>query len=417
MTGNVSRNGLITALDIGTSKIACLIARLEGKGSAKIIGSSVCRSAGYKSGKVTNIQALEKWVRKALALAEDKTENKVSTVLINLSSASIVSSLIEAQVQLSKAPVTETDVDKVLSIAFDKLEDKDSCTLHRIPFSYSIDEEQDKEDPRGMTGSMLGARINIISANVSPIRDLNTVAENSMVDIGRIVASPYASGLAVIKEEEKEIGCTVIDLGAGSTSIAVFESGRVKYVACIPIGCRYITADIAHFFSISMENAEELKTLEGSTFCSPFNEKDSLAALFPADYAATDDESCYPLRKNLVAAIEPRVVEIFELAKKKLEMDGFLKVPSRRLILTGGGSQLQGIRECAAKVFSGKQIRIGTPYLQGLPKDMESPAFATVTGILKYALTTVDYGKSQRKEDIKKTKRFGRIGEWFLQSF
>ncbi len=410
MTKGFAKNGLITALDIGTNKICCLIAKKSSKNGLKIVSSAVCPSAGFSNGRVNNIKQLENAVRNTLATAEEKISYKVTSVFVNFSSPSIVSYRIGADARISSAPVTEKDVDKVLAKALENLYINDGIILHKIPLSYIVDGEQGCIDPRGVNGKTLGAELNVVYAKQSSVSNLHEVLTNSFVDVSKMIVSPYASGLATVSPDEKNLGCTVIDFGAGSIGLAYFEQEKLEYAACIPVGSEIITYDIAKVLSCPLSFAEELKIREGSAFCSPFRMQEMIPVKL------TGNEEDFVSRQKLTEIINDRLKELFRLVRYKLSQDGFYNTQSRRIVLTGGGAELQGIKETAREVFEGKQIRIAYPQLSGLPENMYSPAFSTVAGLLKYIANADEYVNNNTSDKEKKTK-FGRIGQWFLQSF
>jgi len=409
-----AKNGVVTVLDIGTSKISCLMAKRNGKGEPEIISSAVCPSAGFSNGRVNNIKQLEGAVRNTLATAEDKVSCKIDSVFVNFSSQSIKSNQVGAEVRVASVPVTEKDVNKVLEKAFEQLcreDGTDGMILHKIPLSYIVDGEGKCDDPRGVSGDTLGAVLCIVSAKPSSLNDLNQVLSNSLVNVSKVVVSPYASGLATVSPDEKNLGCTVIDFGAGSIGLAYFEQGKLEYTACIPVGSAIITYDIAKVLSCPIGFAEELKIREGSAFCSPFRNQEMIPIRL------TGNEEDLVSRQKLTEIINDRLTELFRLVRYKLNQDGFYDTQSRRIVLTGGGAELRGIRETAEEVFEGKQIRIAAPQLNGLPENMYSPAFSTVAGLLKYVANADEYISNNTSDKQKNTKLFWRIGQWFLQSF
>ncbi len=413
MQRNITRDGLIAALDIGTSKVCCLIARTDSRGTMRIIGRGFHRAKGMKNGGITNLSEVETSIRNAVALAEQSSGESINSVLVNITSSSILSQTIGAEIQLSPYPIGNSDVNKLLNRALGQFSADDEAVIHRIPISYSIDGDDNKTDPRGMTGETFGVRLNIITSNITPVRNINSVVERSHLEVAGMVASPYASGLSCLVDDEKELGCTLIDIGAGTTGIAVFANGQPEYAAVLPVGGNHITNDIACGLTTTVTHAEKLKNLYGCAFPSPHDDKEILNVPLVGE---NEDTGSFQIKKSdLIRIIVPRVEEIFELVRKRLEDEGFYHIPSRRVVLTGGSSQLQGIREAAAFVLD-RQVRIGRPYnITNLPEGMDGPAFSAAAGILRYALNSQPQEKNSEIE--KKTEKFGRIGKWFLQSF
>ncbi len=413
MTRSFSKNGLITVLDIGTSKICCLIAKRNSRGEPEIISYAICPSMGFGNGNINNVKQLEKAIRNTLAVAEEKISYTVSSVFVNFSSSHTVSDQIGAEVRIAAVPVTEKDVDKVLGKALESLCIDDGIILHKIPLSYVVDGEGGREDPRGVMGKTLGARLNIVyEKSSSSLSTLNEVLSNSMVNMAKVIVSPYASGLSAASPDEKNLGCTVIDFGAGTIGLAYFEQGKLEYVSCIPVGSEIITYDIAKVLSCPLNFAEQLKVREGAAACSPFRTQE----MIPIKLTGNEEDAVS--RQKLTQIINERLKELFLVVKKRLNDDGFYNTQSRRIILTGGGAELQGIRETAQEIFTDKHVRIASPQLEGLPENMSSPAFSTVAGMLKYVASAEEYMSNKAPSEKKKNvKFFGRIGQWFLQSF
>lgn len=413
MQRSIVRDGLIAALDIGTSKVCCLIARVDSRGAMRIIGRGFHRAKGMKNGAITNLLDVETSIRNAVALAEQSAGESIKSVLVNITSQTISSQTLEAEIQLSPYPIGNSDVNKLLNRALGQFSAEDEAVIHRIPINYSIDGDDNKIDPRGMTGETLGVRLNIITANSSCVRNINSVVERSHLEVAAMVASPYASALSCLVDDEKDIGCTLVDIGAGTTSIAVFINGQLEFADVIPVGGNHITNDIACGLTTTVTHAEKLKNLYGCAFPSPHDEKEILNVPLVGE---NEETACFQIKKSdLIRIIVPRVEETFELVKKRLDTEGLYNIPSRRVVLTGGSSQLQGIREAASFILD-RQVRIGKPYnITNLPEGMDGPAFSTVAGILRYALNSQPQEKNLETE--KKTEKFGRIGKWFLQSF
>ena len=415
MLQSIVREKLVAVLDIGTSKICCLIARAGAKGNVQIIGQGISRSKGFKSGKITELNKLIETIRSAVDLAEHNLNESIKKVTVNVSSPSLQSQLIGAEVQLSPYPIGNSDVEKVLNRAFAQFLNENEQILHRIPLSYSIDGDDDKDDPRGMVGSMLGAELNMISSNMTPVRNICNAVESSYMQVESMVATPLASALASLTDDERELGAIMLDIGAGTTSIAVVEKGKVEYVSTIPLGGAHITSDIAQLLAIGLDRAEELKTLYGRTFASPTDDKEMINVI---PVGESGDSGTVPIPKSdLIAIIQPRVLEIFEKVKERLIEDNFYGIPSRRVVLTGGTSQLQGMKEAAAFVLDDRQPRIGYPIMEGLPDNLENPGFTTAVGLLKYAFDTAKFEQEADVGLLRKTEKFRRIGKWFLQSF
>ena len=295
-------------------------------------------------------------------------------------------------------------------------DDADRELIHCIPTGYSIDGGNGIIDPRGMYGEKLGVTIHLVTAGIGPGRNLATVIDRCHLDIKDRVVSPYAAGLACLVDDEKDMGVTVIDMGGGTTSIAVFNDSQVVFVESITIGGNHVTNDIAKGLSTPVAKAERLKTVYGTVAMTPGDARE----LLKVPLVGEDDEtnaSEVP-KSMLVQIIQPRIEETFELVRSHLDASGFVKSAGRRVVLTGGASQLEGVRDLAELVLD-KQVRLGRPKLiRGLPDSVSGPAFSTAAGLLRYGLKEHVLRPSYAVMAAANQKRgFGRIGQWLRENF
>ncbi|MBK1663980.1 cell division protein FtsA [Rhodospirillum rubrum] len=411
------RGGLITALDVGTTKIACFIAREEEDGALRVLGVGHHRSRGMRNGQVANMDEVELSVRAAVDAAEQMANERISTVVVNVSGGQPHSTRVEVEMSIAGHEVRGNDVRRIQAYGRGLHTSADRELVHCIPVSYAIDGTEGVLDPRGMFGQSLGVSIHLVSAAAGPLRNLSTVVERCHLDIEDKVVSPYASGLACLVEDEKQMGVTVIDLGGGTTSIAVFHEGHVVHTEMIPVGGLHVTNDIAKGLTTPVANAERLKTIHGSCSVSPADTREILRVpLVGEDDEATANE--VP-RSMLVQIIRPRIEETFELVRGRLEASGFDKVGGRLVVLTGGGSQLQGVRELA-EVILDRQVRPGRPQrIRGLADSTSGPAFATCAGMLRYAVQhqveTPDTDPTA--DEAVATGALGRFARWWKDNF
>ena len=397
MTKHIPRNGTITALDVGTTKVACFIAKMGREDSFQVVGVGHHRSRGMRCGQIINLDEAEASVRATVETAEQMANERINKVFVNMSCGGPQSTRVDVELAVAGHQIRDADVRRVLDHGSSQYDPNDRKLIHCIPTGYSIDGSNGIIDPRGMYGDKLGVNIHLVTAAVGPSRNLGTVIERCDLDIAERVVSPYASGVACLVEDEKDLGCTVIDMGGGTTSIAVFTEGHVVFVETIPVGGQHITSDIAKGLSTPVAKAERLKTVHGSVLQAPANARD----LIKVPLVGEDDEtSANEVPKSmLVQIIQARVEETLELVRSHLEVSGFGKSAGRRVVLTGGASQLEGLRDLAELVLD-KQVRLGRPkMIRGLPESVSSPAFATAGGLLRYGLqehvTRPDYAAMQ----------------------
>jgi cell division protein FtsA len=345
------RPAIVSVLDIGSTKICCLVGRLTPAepGEAlrgrthtiEVIGIGHQRSRGIKSGVVANLDAAEQAIRATVDTAERMAGVTVDSLIVSLSAGRLMSETCSATVPLSGQPVSENDIGRVLAAGRHYSIVDGRSVVHSLPIGFSIDGAGDIIEPRGMVGSRLGVDMHVVTADQPPLRNLELAINRCHLSIEAMVAAPYASGLAVLADDEAELGCAVIDFGGGTTTIAVFNRGQFVHADAIAVGGRHVTTDVARGFSMRIEDAERLKTMYGSALPGFFDDRDTLS-IRPLDADEHDPPNQVP-RSALIRVIRPRVEEILELVRDRLNASGFACLFGRRLILPGGGSQLTGL--------------------------------------------------------------------------
>ncbi len=421
MAKSIPRNTNIAALDVGTTKVACFIAQVGdhrgegGEADFQVIGVGHHRSRGMRNGQVANLDEVEASVRAAVDAAEQMANARIDSVFLNMSCGAPRSTRVEVELAVSGHQIRDTDVRRVLDQGSNMYEAADRELIHCIPTGYSIDGGNGIIDPRGMYGDRLGVHIHLVTAAIGPARNLNTVVDRCHLDIEDRIVSPYASGLACLVEDEKDLGVTVIDMGGGTTSIAVFSEGQVVFVDSIPIGGNHVTSDVAKGLSTPVVKAERLKTVYGSVMQMPSDAREMLKVPMVGE---EDEASANEVPKSmLVQIIQPRLEETFEMVRQQLEASGFAKMGGRRVVLTGGASQLEGVRDLAELVLD-RQVRLGRPkFVRGLPESVTGPAFATVGGLLRYGLREHVSRPSLGAIAAKNKRGVGRIGQWLKENF
>lgn len=410
------RTGLIGALDIGSSKVTCLIARASTEGSVRVVGVGHHASAGLKCGAIVDMEAAETAILTAVTAAEEMAGDRLRSVFVNLSGARLASSRHEIEVSVAGHEVGEADIRRINSHRFIDAEKDDRELIHCFPTGFSIDGNRGIRDPRGMYGDSLGAEMHLVTAASGPLKNLRTCIARCHLDIDEIVVSPYAAGLACLVEDEMDLGVTVVDMGGGTTTLSVFYDGEMIHADSIPVGGSHVTADIARGLSTSLFDAERMKTLFGNAISSPSDDRELIDVPLVGE-----DEGNQPNhvpRSMLVGIVRPRLEETFELVRNRLETSGIHGLAGRRLVLTGGASQLQGVRELAALILE-KQVRPGRPLrINGLPEATSGPAFTACAGMLRYAADTPSTTVETAPEAaVIAHGRLGRLGQWIRENF
>ncbi len=414
----LNRTGPVAVLDIGTSKIACIVAypvAEQGSALMQIKGVGTYASKGFRAGMVTDMEAAEKSIRAAVEAAERMAETTIENVLVGISSTALQSQTYNVTEPLNGYAVDDEILASALLQARDKCASEQVELLHAIPVSYKIDNGPNVQDPRGMHGDMLRVTTHVMTAPITPVRNLLLCIEKSHLTVDRLIATPYASALSCLVEDEADLGATVIDLGAGTTGFTVFFEGAPIYTAILPIGAHNITTDIAQILNIPVEQAERLKMMHGSAWSDstalhenvnilPIGEND------PSQIQAID-------RAQLTQIIRPRLEETFELVREKIESSAISQFVGRRVILTGGGAQLTGVEDLATQILE-KQVRRGRPMrMAGLPEAVSGPAFAASTGLVTYAYKRPNDYLYQTSNNAGFWGRFGQLGNWFKRNF
>ena len=388
----------IAALDIGSSKVCCIIAKVSKDKRIKVVGYGYNASRGIKNGVVTDIGQATIAVGNAVQDAEQMANEPIDKVIVSIGSEKIRSLLKTASIALNKnRPISDSDLEKVYVKGTTKVNVGEYSLIHCIHNSYRLDGGELLKDPRNLFAEELSINILLGLVPEHICKNINTVIENAHLDISGRVFDSYASGLACLVDDEKEMGATVIDMGGGTTSITSFKNGHPIYFAAIPVGGNNVTNDIAYGLTTSFSHAERLKTLHGCAFLTSQDSIDTIN-VYPV---GEEDDSCIKQipRSELISIITPRIEETFEMVNRKLYEAGLAHDSSHRVVLTGGASQLPGVVDIAAMVLD-KQVRLGKPKnILNLPDNLYAPSFATCVGMLLFA---VNFSERRPKKIISK---------------
>jgi cell division protein FtsA len=405
------RGSLIAALDIGTTKVCCFIARVE-TDRPRIIGIGHQVARGVRNGTIVDLDLAGASILGAVHAAEEMAGETIQQVFSNLSGGFAASRIVNAQIGIVGRDVTDADMRRVLEQGYLMREPGDRHVLHSIPVGFSIDGSHGIRDPRGMFGERLAVNMHVVTAAPASVRNHTAAIGRSHLEVEAFVVSPYASGLCCLVADEIDLGVTVIDMGGGTTTIGVFFDGNLIFADAVPIGGCHVTNDIARGLSTPLVHAERMKTLYGSAITSSLDERETVAV---PQIGEEDDHVTHVPRSLLVGVIAPRIEETFELVRDRLEASGFDKVAGRRVVLTGGACQLHGVKELAGLILD-KQVRLGRPLrVDGLAEATGGPAFSTTTGLLHFALSERVETPRQGRADA--TGLFGRFGLWLRDNF
>jgi cell division protein FtsA len=377
------RGSTIAAIDIGTTKVCCFIARVETEPRILGIGHQIAK--GMRGGTVIDLEAAGESIRAAVHAAEQMASETIGRAVVNLSGGYAASRIVKAEMELGRREIGDGDLRQVLERGYRLRDGADRQVVHSIPVGFSIDDSRGILDPRGMVGERLGVNMHIVTAATASVRNHGAAIGRAHLEAEALVVNPYAAGLACLVEDEMKLGVTIIDMGGGTTSIGVFFGGNLIYADAVPVGGMHVTNDLARGLSTPLAHAERLKALFGSAISTTLDERETIAV--PQIGEEDDGHVNHVPKSYLVRIIAPRLEETFELVQNRLEASGCDKVAGRRVVLTGGACQLHGAREMAATILD-KQVRIGHPLrITGLAEATHGPAFSTAAGLLLFAVS------------------------------
>lgn len=421
------RSAILSVLDVGTTKIVCLIARLQPiepsemlRGRThrcRILGIGHQRSRGIKSGTVIDMEAAEGAIRLAIDAAERMAGVQVQSVIVNMTGGRLSSQFFNAKIAVGGHAVSDTEVHRVLEACHASVPTGRS-PLHSLPTCFALGSANSIKDPRGLIGDELGAAMHVVSTDATAARNLMLAIERCHLSIEAVVATPYASGLAALVDDEAELGTAIIDIGGGTTSVGVFSGGSLTHVDAFAVGGHHVTMDLARGLNIPLADAERLKTLQGSCIGSSSDDRETIAVTPVGDDG--DHVTNLP-RSQMTRIIKPRVEEILELVRDRLRASGLPTHAGRRIVLTGGASQLAGLAETAKRIVSG-QVRLGRPLgIQGLPESAKGTAFAAAVGLLIYPqVSGIEHFRPVSSNAFREPSNdnyMSRVGRWLKDSF
>jgi cell division protein FtsA len=413
-----TRPGLIAALDVGSTKICCFVARIDGSGGIRVIGIAHQVAQGIKAGLIVDMEAAERSIRATVDAAERMAGDTVERVYVNLPGGDMHSELLREEIQLGSGQISDSELLRILqqarSRAASRVGERD--LVHTLPAGFAIDGTAGYRDPRGMHGDRLTVGLHAVSVASGPRRNLQQAAAICHLDIEREVLTPYAAGLAALVEDETDLGVTLIDMGGGTTSIGVFYDGHMLYAGVVPVGGNHVTNDLARGLATPLRHAERLKTLNGSAVAGPDDDR-YMVNVPQLGENGTDSVRQVP-RSTLTGIIQPRIEETLELVRDRLMRSGVARLAGGRAVLTGGAATLTGVRELAARILD-KQVRIGRPLkIHGLAEATEGPAFAVCAGLLVAAARSqIEPAHLIDQPAAAGGGRIAQIGRWFRENF
>lgn len=408
-----SINSLIAALDIGTNKVVALIGEVKEDATIEIIGVGSQPSRGLKQGMVVNIDVTAQSIQKAIEEAEIMAGCAIHSVFTGISGSHIRSINSNGIVPIMKGDVTQGDIDRVIETAKAIVIPSDQKILHAFPQEFIVDYQGGIKEPIGMSGVRLEAKVHVISGNIAAAQNIIKCIERCGLRTSNIILQQIASGLAVLSDDEKELGVCLVDIGGGTTDIAVFTNGSVKHSSVIPIAGDQVTNDIAITFRMPVKYAERIKIDHACAWHHLLN-CDKTIPLEHTDF----NPNLEITKKDLSEVVEARYEELFILIKNELKKQGFIDSISAGIVLTGGASKTEGALALAEHIFQ-MPVRIGHPcgIIKGKEEILNNPIYSTCAGLLLYGHQNQQEGIHDItiKDGVKEL--LGRMKSWFKSNF
>jgi len=413
---SLAKNEIITGLDIGTTKVCALIAEITEHGDILIIGIGVAPSTGMKKGVVVDIDSTTRAIEDAVARAAQQADRQVESVYVGVTGEHIASLNSSGRIAITHADreITHGDVERVLEDARVIVLPPDRQILHSIPRTYIIDGQSGIVHPVGMSGTRLEVQTHIVHGATTFLQNVEKCVTKAGLNVMEAVLEPLATGDAVLLQAEKDLGVCLLDIGGGTSDMAVFVNGEIYYSAVIPVGGNHVTNDVAYGLTVARDEAERLKTESGSALADLVPEEDVIQV---RQIGRLGSRSLR--RRALVQIIEPRIQELFELVLEELRRGDCLSRIPVGVVLSGGGSQLTGCAEVAQRVI-GLPVRVGGPHnVGGLGSTLEHPGYATAVGLVHYGARRIMADRRTRRDPQNGlgARLWGQLTRWLHSRF
>ncbi|MDA8982586.1 cell division protein FtsA [Gammaproteobacteria bacterium] len=386
--GNSKNSNIVVGLDIGTSKVVCIVGTRDENGQLEIISLGSYPSSGLKKGVVVNIEATTDAIKKAVEQAQSIQEDKIKSIYVGVAGSHIKSINSQGIVGIKDKEVKPFDIEKVIESASSVSIPSDQEVLHVLPQEYVIDDQDGIKEPLGMSGVRLEARVHLVTCSNSALRNIEKCVKNCGLSVDGFVLEQLASSYSILSDDEKDLGVCLVDIGGGTTDIAIFNSGSIVHTGVIPIAGDQVTSDIAQALRTPTPQAEEIKQKHGCSVAEFTNDDESIEV--PGVGGRPPRELS---RRSLAEIIEPRYVELFELIKAEISRNGFDdKIPAG-VVFTGGTSKIEGVVELAESIFQ-TSVRLGVPNnFVGMERVLQNPIYSTSIGL-------VEHGHNQLTSDL-----------------
>ncbi len=402
---------LVVGLDIGTSKVAALVAELAPDGALEVLGMGSHESRGLKKGVVVNIEATVTSIQRALEEAELMADCKIASAFTGIAGSHIRSFNSTGMVAVKDREVSAGDVERAVETARAVNIPTDQQILHVLRQEFIIDGQEDVREPVGMSGVRLEVKVHIVTGAVSAAQNIVKCVRRCGLEVNDLILQPLASARAVLSEDERDLGVCLLDIGGGTSDLAIFTHGAIRHTAVIPIAGDQISNDIAMALRTPTAEAEAIKLRHGVALrqLADANEMIEVPGIGGRPPRVMS-------RQTLAEVIEPRVEELFSLVQQVLRDSGYEELLSSGIVLTGGSSMMQGMTELGEEIFH-MPVRIGVPrYTGGLAEVVRSPRYATAMGLLLEGVSQIQQGRVSKQNGSVRAV-FGRMHDWFQRNF
>lgn len=403
---------MVVGLDIGTSKIVALVAEIDSDGSIELIGMGTHPSQGLKKGVVINIDSTVHAIGKAVQEAEQMADVQIRSVFAGIAGSHIKSLNSHGIVAIKNTEVEQDDVDRVVDAAKAVAIPADQRILHVLPQEFIIDSQDGIHQPVGMSGVRLEAKVHLVSGSISASQNIAKCIQRCNLEVEDIILEQLASSHSVLTDDEKDLGVLLVDMGGGTTDIAIFTEGAIRHTAVIPIAGDQVTNDIAVAFRTPTQFAEEIKVKYACALRQLASPDDMI------EVPGVGDRNARRLaRQTLAEVVEPRYEELLGLVQGELRRSGFEEICAAGVVLTGGTSKMEGVVELAEEIFH-MPVRLGVPqHVNGLSEVARNPIHATGVGLLLYGQQRRQNPRSEAVDTHSQKGLLKRMAEWFQRNF
>ena len=403
---------LIVGLDIGTSKIVAIVAELQADGELKVVGLGQHISRGLKKGVVINIDSTMQSVQRALEEAELMANCKINNVFTGIAGSHIKSLNSHGMVKIKDAEVSQMDVDRVVETARAIALPADQQILHILTQEFIIDGQEDVREPLGMSGMKLEVKVHIVTGAVAAAQNIVKCIKRCGIDVSDLILQPLASSLAVLTEDEKELGVCLVDIGGGTTDIAVYKQGAIRHTAVVPIAGDQMTNDVAVAFRTPTQSAEEIKIKHGCALGELVDAREMI------EVPGVDGRDPRQLSVGTLAEVlHPRVKELYELVLAELRRSGMEQMIASGIVITGGAAMMKGMEALGEEIFH-MPVRLGLPrHVGGLSEVVSNPRYSTAVGLVLKGKQQLERQISGEMELGSFSRMLEKMKSWFQGNF